>query len=55
MDEAGVDMDIDQCLVGKFSSLGTTDKDVLIGEFRKLLGFQLNAAGCEFFLDMTNW
>ena len=55
MDEAGVDMDIDQCLIGKFSSLGTTDKDVLIGEFRKLLGFQLNAAGCEFFLDMTNW
>ncbi|CAK8679978.1 unnamed protein product [Clavelina lepadiformis] len=55
MDDTGGDMDIDQCLIGKFSSMGTTDKDVLIGEFRKLLGFQLNSAGCEFFLDMTNW
>uniref|UniRef100_H2XV90 Nbr1 FW domain-containing protein n=2 Tax=Ciona intestinalis TaxID=7719 RepID=H2XV90_CIOIN len=55
MEETEGVMDVDQCLVGKFSSMGTTDKDVLIDEFRKLLGFQLNAAGCEFFLDMTNW
>nr|CAB3256067.1 uncharacterized protein C6orf106 homolog [Phallusia mammillata] len=55
MEDSGGDMDVDQCLIGKFSSMGTTDKDVLISEFRKLLGFQLNAAGCEFFLDMTNW
>ncbi|EDL96899.1 rCG60710, isoform CRA_a [Rattus norvegicus] len=39
----------------KFSCLGTTDKDVLISEFQRLLGFQLNPAGCAFFLDMTNW
>jgi hypothetical protein len=28
---------------------------VLISEFQRLLGFQLNPAGCAFFLDMTNW
>lgn len=39
----------------KFSCMGTTDKDVLISEFQRLLGFQLNPAGCAFFLDMTNW
>lgn len=55
MDDMDGDMEIDQCLIGKFSSMGTTDKDVLIAEFRKLLGFQLNLAGCEFFLDMSNW
>jgi len=50
-----VDMDIDQELMQKFSCMGTTDKDVLISEFQKLLGFQLNPAGCAFFLDMANW
>jgi hypothetical protein len=28
---------------------------VLIAEFQKLLGNQLNPTGCEFFLDMNNW
>ncbi|XP_067913172.1 protein ILRUN isoform X6 [Heterodontus francisci] len=50
-----VDMDLDQDLMQKFSCMGTTDKDVLISEFQRLLGFQLNPAGCAFFLDMTNW
>ncbi|XP_061415747.1 protein ILRUN isoform X1 [Lethenteron reissneri] len=49
------DMDVDQELMQKFSCMGTTDKDVLISEFQKLLGFQLNPAGCAFFLDMANW
>ncbi|CAH2221375.1 ILRUN isoform X3 [Pelobates cultripes] len=51
----GMDVDLDPELLQKFSCLGTTDKDVLISEFQRLLGFQLNPAGCAFFLDMTNW
>ncbi|KAM4795814.1 protein ILRUN isoform 1-T2 [Rhinophrynus dorsalis] len=51
----GMDIDLDPELLQKFSCLGTTDKDVLISEFQRLLGFQLNPAGCAFFLDMTNW
>ncbi|XP_038134438.1 protein ILRUN [Cyprinodon tularosa] len=51
----GTDMDVDAELMQKFSCMGTTDKDVLITEFQRLLGFQLNPAGCAFFLDMTNW
>ncbi|KAM4834781.1 protein ILRUN isoform 3-T4 [Thomomys bottae] len=51
----GMDVDLDPELMQKFSCLGTTDKDVLISEFQRLLGFQLNPAGCAFFLDMTNW
>ncbi|XP_067094743.1 protein ILRUN-like [Osmerus mordax] len=51
----GMDIDLDQELMQKFSCMGTTDKDVLISEFQRLLGFQLNPAGCAFFLDMTNW
>ncbi|XP_030887892.1 protein ILRUN [Leptonychotes weddellii] len=50
----GMDVDLDPELMQKFSCLGTTDKDVLISEFQRLLGFQLNPAGCAFFLDMTN-
>uniref|UniRef100_A0A3B3RH30 Protein ILRUN n=1 Tax=Paramormyrops kingsleyae TaxID=1676925 RepID=A0A3B3RH30_9TELE len=51
----GMDLDLDPELMQKFSCMGTTDKDVLISEFQRLLGFQLNPAGCAFFLDMTNW
>ncbi|XP_061651913.1 protein ILRUN-like isoform X2 [Phyllopteryx taeniolatus] len=51
----GMELDVDQELTQKFSCMGTTDKDILISEFQRLLGFQLNPAGCAFFLDMTNW
>ncbi|XP_030624353.1 protein ILRUN [Chanos chanos] len=51
----GMDIDLDPELMQKFSCMGTTDKDILITEFQRLLGFQLNPAGCAFFLDMTNW
>ncbi|KAK0140842.1 hypothetical protein N1851_022165 [Merluccius polli] len=51
----GMDMDVDAELMQRFSCMGTTDKDVLVSEFQRLLGFQLNPAGCAFFLDMTNW
>ncbi|GAB1602857.1 protein ILRUN-like [Argonauta hians] len=49
------DNELDGKLLQQFSSMGTTDKEVLIAEFQKLLGDQLNAAGCAFFLDMNNW
>lgn len=49
------DIELEGQLLQQFSSLGTTDKDVLIAEFQKLLGNQLNPAGCAFFLDMNNW
>ncbi|XP_054761764.1 protein ILRUN-like [Lytechinus pictus] len=50
-----MDVDLDQDLMSKFSSMGTTDRDVLINEFQKLLGNNLNPATCAFFLDMNNW
>ena len=50
-----VDNDIDTQLLQQFSSMGTNDKEVLIAEFQRLLGDQLNAAGCAFYLDMNNW
>nr|XP_039273589.1 protein ILRUN-like isoform X2 [Styela clava] len=46
---------IENSLLSRFQAMGTTDKDVLISQFQSLLGFQLNPAGCAFFLDMTNW
>ncbi|KAG8193834.1 hypothetical protein JTE90_029567 [Oedothorax gibbosus] len=48
-------MDLDAGLLQQFSCLGTTDRDVLISQLQKLLGDQLNPAGCAFFLDMNNW
>jgi hypothetical protein len=50
-----VDCDVDQDLMMKFSSLGTTDREVLVTELQRVLDFQLNQAGCAFFLDMSNW
>lgn len=50
-----VDNDIDAALMQQFLSMGTQDKDVLISEFQKLLGNQLNPSACAFFLDMNNW
>lgn len=46
---------VDGTFLRNFGSMGTTDKDVLISQFQSLLGFQLNPAGCAFFLDMANW
>ncbi|XP_059972415.1 protein ILRUN-like isoform X2 [Mesoplodon densirostris] len=50
-----MDVGPDPGLMQKFSCLGTADKDVLISEFQRLLGFQLILAGCAFFLGMTSW
>lgn len=50
-----IDSDLDLNLLQQFSCLGTTDRDVLICQLQKVLGYQLNPAGCAFFLDMNNW
>lgn len=50
-----VDSDFDQNLLQQFSCMGTTDREVLISQLQKLIGNQLNADGCAFFLDMNNW
>ena len=48
-------MDIEGELLSRFSTLGTTDRDVLIAEFKKFVGDQTPDASCAFFLDMNNW
>jgi len=50
-----VDGDIDSQLLQQFSSMATTDREVLITEFQTLLGYQLSEENCAFFLDMNNW
>ncbi|XP_076316471.1 protein ILRUN-like [Tachypleus tridentatus] len=50
-----IDSDLDANLLQQFSCMGTTDRDILISQLQKLLGNQLNPAGCAFFLDMNNW
>jgi len=53
--EMDVDGDVDSQLLQQFSSMATTDREVLIAEFQRLLGNRLSDAGCAFFLDMNNW
>ena len=50
-----VDSDIDGQLMQQFLSMGTQDREVLVSEFQRLLGNQLNPEACNFFLDMNNW
>jgi hypothetical protein len=50
-----VDGDVDSQLLQQFSSMATTDREVLIAEFQRLLGNQISMADCAFFLDMNNW
>lgn len=50
-----VDNELDGTLLHQFSAMGTNDKEVLVAEFHKLLGNQLNQSGCEFFLEMNKW
>ncbi|XP_052212015.1 protein ILRUN-like isoform X2 [Dreissena polymorpha] len=50
-----VDNELEGILLQQFSSLGTTDKEVLIAKFQELLGDQLNPPECAFYLDMNNW
>ena len=46
--------EIEGNLLQQFSALGTTDKDVLVLEFQKLVGSS-NPSRCGFFLEMNNW
>lgn len=50
-----MDNEIDSLLLRQFSSMATQDRDVLIAEFRRLLGSQLNELACSFYLEMNNW
>lgn len=51
-----MDNDIDSLLLQQFSSMATQDRDVLIAQFKSLLGNQaVNDTSCAFFLDMNNW
>jgi len=49
------DVDIDSLLLQQFRSMATQDRDVLVAEFQRLLGNQVNDASCAFYLDMNNW
>lgn len=53
--ENDTEMELDGDFMQKFSSLGTTDRDVLITEFQRLAGNNVNPTACAFFLDMNNW
>ncbi|KAH9373270.1 hypothetical protein HPB48_005015 [Haemaphysalis longicornis] len=45
-----IDSDLDLNLLQQFSCLGTTDRDVLICQLQKVLGYQLNTTECA-----TDW
>lgn len=47
--------DIEQNLLQQFSCMGTTDREVLISQLRKLVGDEVNESTASFFLDMNNW
>lgn len=55
LETTGMDNEIDSLLLRQFSSMATQDRDVLIAEFRRLLGSQLNELACSFYLEMNNW
>lgn len=50
-----MEVDLDRELMNGFKTMNTTDKDVLITEFLRVLGSQPNAAEGAFYLDMANW
>lgn len=50
-----MEVDLDRELMNSFKTMNTTDRDVLINEFLRVLGSQPNATEGEFYLDMANW
>ena len=50
-----VDGDVDGHLAQAFGCMGTVDREVLIRQFQQILGRDLTADSCAFFLDMNNW
>lgn len=47
------DLEVD--LLHSFSRLATTDREVLMKQFQKLLGNAINEDSAQFWLDMNNW
>lgn len=47
--------DITSELLQRFSCMNTTDRDVLIQQFKVLLGEKCTESNAEFWLDMNNW
>lgn len=47
--------DITSDLLQKFSCMNTNDREVLIQQFKKLLGDRSATTNVEFWLDMNNW
>lgn len=48
-------MDLDSERMREFRRVGTAGQDVLTSKSHFLPSFRLNATGCTFFLDTTNW
>lgn len=48
-------MDLDSERMREFRCVGTAGQDVLTSKSHFLPSFRLNATGCTFFLDTTNW
>lgn len=46
---------MDEALLEQFSSMGTTDRDVLIQQFVQYVGGAADAQSSAFFLEMNNW
>ena len=53
--EVNNDVDIDSLLLQQFSSMATQDREVLIADFKRILGETINNETCAFYLDMNNW
>jgi len=49
------DDDITSDLLLKFSCMNTTEKDVLVQQFRAVLGEKGINTNADFWLDMNNW
>lgn len=54
-DGGGGGDDITSELLQKFSCMNTTDREVLIQQFKVLLGEKCSETSAEFWLDMNNW
>lgn len=55
-DNMGGDSGADIDLLLQFQCMGTSDRDVLVAEFQRLLGpTTLRPETCAFFLEMNNW
>ncbi|KAB0375733.1 hypothetical protein FD755_012376, partial [Muntiacus reevesi] len=50
-----MEVDLDSERMREFRRVGTAGQDVLTSESQFLPSFRLNAPGCTFFLDTTNW